>query len=123
MAKYIAEHGIDDTLMLTLTIVNDTNGLESTYFGSEINGNMYSLGGRISYKDNNFDVRKRSWYQEVIKENKTIISEPYISTTGQKLSITIAAPIYSNNTLIGVVGADTAIDKLSKEFVELGNAE
>ncbi|WP_277958545.1 cache domain-containing protein, partial [Campylobacter hyointestinalis] len=104
MAKYIAEHGIDDTLMLTLTIVNDTNGLESTYFGSEINGNMYSLGGRISYKDNNFDVRKRSWYQEVIKENKTIISEPYISTTGQKLSITIAAPIYLNNTLIGVVG-------------------
>ncbi|WP_277958548.1 cache domain-containing protein, partial [Campylobacter hyointestinalis] len=67
--------------------------------------------------------RKRSWYQEVIKENKTIISEPYISTTGQKLSITIAAPIYLNNTLIGVVGADTAIDKLSKEFVELGNAK
>ncbi|PPB61076.1 hypothetical protein [Campylobacter hyointestinalis] len=32
MAKYIAEHGIDDTLMLTLTIVNDTNGLESTIF-------------------------------------------------------------------------------------------
>lgn len=56
MAKYIAEHGIDDTLMLILTIVNDTNGLESTYFGSEINGNMYSPGGRISYKDNNFDL-------------------------------------------------------------------
>ncbi|TWO22022.1 hypothetical protein YZ82_01845 [Campylobacter hyointestinalis] len=115
MAKYIAEHGIDDTLMLTLTIVNDTNGLESTYFGSEINGNMYSPGGRINYKDNNFDVRKRPWYQETIEKNRLVTTEPYLDLTTGKMVITSSQPVYKDSKLIGVIAIDLVSDDLSKQ--------
>ncbi|WP_277934267.1 PDC sensor domain-containing protein, partial [Campylobacter hyointestinalis] len=107
----------------TLKVIENSSSFDLMFVGYQNDGMMIRSNGNSHLPTDKYDPRKRSWYQEVIKKNKTIISEPYISATGQRLSITIAAPIYSNNTLIGVVGADTAIDKLSKEFVELGNAE
>lgn len=107
----------------TLKVIENSSSFDLMFVGYQNDGMMIRSNGNSHLPTDKYDPRKRPWYQEVIKENKTIISEPYISTTGQKLSITIAAPIYLNNTLIGVVGADTVIDKLSKEFVELGNAE
>lgn len=123
MAKYIAEHGIDDTLMLTLTIVNDTNGLESTYFGSEINGNMYSSGGRINYKDDNFDVRKRPWYQETIEKNRLVVTEPYPDLTTGKMVITSSQPVYQDSKLIGVMAIDLVSDDLSKQIFDIAKVE
>ncbi|MDL2347713.1 PDC sensor domain-containing protein, partial [Campylobacter hyointestinalis] len=123
MAKYIAEHGIDDTLMLTLTIVNDTNGLESTYFGSEINGNMYSSGGRINYKDDNFDVRKRPWYQETIEKNRLVTTEPYPDLTTGKMVITTSQPVYKDSKLMGVMAMDLLSDDISKRIFNIAKVE
>uniref|UniRef100_UPI00236755F1 PDC sensor domain-containing protein n=1 Tax=Campylobacter fetus TaxID=196 RepID=UPI00236755F1 len=113
----------NDEVGTILKAIETSSSFDLIFVGYENDGMMIRSNGNSHLPTNKYDPRKRSWYEKAVKENKTIISDPYVSVTTQKLSITVAAPVYSNNKLIGVVGADTAIDALSKEFIEIGNAE
>ena len=66
-----------------------------------------------------YDPRKRPWYQKAITENRIVWTDPYIFYTSQKPGITIAGPFYdASGKLRGVVGVDIEIDQLS---VFIGN--
>ncbi|MBC2712689.1 MAG: PAS domain S-box protein [Desulfosarcina sp.] len=66
-----------------------------------------------------YDPRKRPWYQKAVAENRIVWTDPYIFYTSQKPGITIASPFYDTaGTLMGVVGVDIEIDRLS---VFIGN--
>lgn len=60
-----------------------------------------------------WDINKRPWYIETVKNNGLTFSAPYVDGITGKMVITIAAPIYdSNKKIVGAVGMDYMIDKL-----------
>ncbi len=68
---------------------------------------------RFSY-DDNYDPRKRPWFQEAVKAKELIWTTPYVFFTSQKPGITTANPVYAQNgALRGVIGVDIALDELS----------
>ncbi len=85
------------------------------------NGKNYStdnLGNRITINSNfDYDNFKESWYKEPIKAGKPIWSRIYSWNGSNDLYITAATgrPIYdAQNRLLGMVGADIHLSKLSK---------
>ncbi|WP_455578766.1 PDC sensor domain-containing protein, partial [Campylobacter fetus] len=124
LAKLIGANNYSNQEVETiLKAIENSSRFDLIFVGYQNDGMIIRSNGNSSLPTNEYDPRKRAWYERAIKENKTIVSDPYMSKTAQKLCVTVAAPIYSNNKLIGVVGADKAIDVLSKEFIEIGNAE
>lgn len=60
-----------------------------------------------------FDPTSRPWYQQAIKEGKTIWTEPYIDQVSGKLTVTVAKPVKrSTGEFTGVVAADISLDTL-----------
>ncbi len=65
-------------------------------------------------KDDNYDPRLRPWYQGAQKAQKIFWSDTYIFFTAKKPGITVAEPYFNASAeLIGVVGVDIELDRLS----------
>ncbi|ONI38248.1 hypothetical protein AN639_08115 [Candidatus Epulonipiscium fishelsonii] len=80
------------------------------YMGTE-EGVFYAPTGLPSP---DYDPRQRGWYIDAVNAGKLIITDPYIDASFGGLTITIAKPVMDNNNkLIGVLGLDITIDKLS----------
>lgn len=64
----------------------------------------------------NYDPRERPWYQNAVHKKSFTWSNAYIffSGAGKTLGITAAAPVYRDKQLIGVVGIDMQLRKLSE---------
>jgi methyl-accepting chemotaxis protein len=61
-----------------------------------------------------FDPTSRPWYQEAVKANKTIWTDPYVDTATGKLVVTVAKPVYTyDNELTGVIGIDISLDTMA----------
>nr|WP_051150674.1 cache domain-containing protein [Treponema pedis] len=77
---------------------------------TDLKGNCHVFDGRIIH------VSDREWYQTALS-GKTFVTESYISRTDNKLMNTLAVPIYGfDNTIIGVLSADTPATKLSEDI-------
>ncbi len=64
--------------------------------------------------DDNYDPRKRPWFQKAVNAEGLIWTAPYIFFTSKKPGITTANPVLdSSGTLHGVIGVDIALDELS----------
>jgi methyl-accepting chemotaxis protein len=66
----------------------------------------------------NYDPTSRVWYKEALAKNATIWTAPYIDAATQKLTISVATPVYntfSKNELIGVISIDLSLDALSNK--------
>jgi methyl-accepting chemotaxis protein len=62
-----------------------------------------------------YDPTSRPWYQEAVKQGKTIWTEPYLDTATGQLTITVAKPVNSSTgQFTGVVAMDITLDQLSK---------
>jgi len=62
-----------------------------------------------------YDPRKRPWYIKAAKVRNIVWTDPYIFFSSRKPGITTAGPSYSRSgQLIGIVGVDIEIDRLSK---------
>ncbi len=65
-----------------------------------------------------YDPRTRPWYKGVLQAKQQIWTGPYVFFTSKKPGVTSAAPVLSaDGKLLGVVGVDVEITKLS-EFIE-----
>lgn len=70
----------------------------------------------------NYDPTSRVWYKEALSKNATIWTEPYIDAATQKLTISVATPIYNTfnkNELIGVLSIDLSLDALSNKINDI----
>lgn len=56
------------------------------------------------------NAKIRPWFKEAAS-GKEYTSEPYISAITKKYCITISFPIYKDNKIIGVLGADVSLNK------------
>ncbi|UTV30229.1 methyl-accepting chemotaxis protein [Photobacterium atrarenae] len=66
-----------------------------------------------------YDPRSRGWYKEASAAGKQITTMPYVSHTMQTLVVTLAEPVYMNGEMLGVVGANLALDKLVKDILDI----
>lgn len=60
-----------------------------------------------------------AWYYDPIKAKKGVWTDPYINKENKKNMVSYTAPVFKNNTLIGVVGMDMLFDTLSKEVLNI----
>lgn len=56
-----------------------------------------------------YDPLERGWYQQAAQERKVIVTDPYWDVLTNQMCTTIAAPIYINEELEGVIGLDVTL--------------
>lgn len=96
------------------------------FSGKETNYDFYvqsSSTEKITTTKENFDVTKRSWYQEAItinKKNKPVWSSIYIMSSSGKPGVTLSEALYNDtNELVGVVGTDVVFNDLDQELYNI----
>lgn len=99
-----------DSLTRSLSLPVYGSNFLLTYFGGQ-DGYMQSvpLGNRAA----DYDPRVRGWYKAATGAGQTIVTEPYISVSANKLVITLATPVQHQGRMIGVNGVDTDLDSIS----------
>ncbi len=81
------------------------------YYGLE-DGTCLFGGGWIPPED--YDPRKREWYEEALKADHLIFTSPYIDPDSNEYIVSIAEPIKdSNNNLRGVLAGDIFLTKIN----------
>ena len=61
-----------------------------------------------------YNPAKRPWFIDTLKAGKTIVTDAYISDSGESVC-TIATPIRKGNTIQGVAAIDISLETLTKE--------
>ena len=128
-AKYLESHPeiLDDKEALEKKLVagSQVTNFSDFYFGYAIDGVVYDsmLDGKerkiiILDKSKDYDARIKGWYKDAVAKNDVIFSAPYASSTGG-LNIAIAKKVVVNGKVVGVVGADIALDKLDEELAKI----
>lgn len=56
-----------------------------------------------------YDPVERGWYQQAAQEGKVIVTDPYWDVLTNQMCTTIAAPIYIDEELAGVIGIDVTL--------------
>lgn len=92
---------------------------------ADVDSSQYTQSdGYLSGAD--YKIATRSWYQQLVKEQKTIITEPYLDAGTKKLTVSVVSPVYDSGTktLLGVTGIDFSLDQINKmiEGYRLGNS-
>ncbi len=62
---------------------------------------------------NGYDPTARPWYHAAISAGGVTLTEPYYDVSTNEETITVAAPVYRDKELLGVVGADFSTAELS----------
>ncbi len=82
-----------------------------TYFGAA-DGAMTSVPAGNRPAD--YDPRARGWYKLARDAQGSVITEPYIAASSQKLVITIATPVRRDGQMVGVAGADMELANIAQ---------
>lgn len=83
----------------------------STYLGDE-QGNFVIWP--FSENPPGYDARQRPWYQDAVKQDSAVLTEPYIDATTNTLMISAAIPTKRDGKLAGVTASDFSLDSLSQ---------
>lgn len=102
--------------------INTTDDILSLYIGTK-NGDFY-----ITPNDDissNYDARERSWYKDAVSNPLVVMmSKPYIDDTNNKTVITYSKAILNEKgEVIGVIGVDKDLDKISSLLNSLDNEQ
>lgn len=103
----MSEHELKERL---LNLTKMMEGIVS-YVGFEDGKMVYGNSTKVP---EGYDPRVRSWYQDAKRLGKAIVTDVFLGATTKKNVVSIAAPIYKNGTLIGVVATTVDLDILVK---------
>ncbi|HAS74240.1 MAG TPA: hypothetical protein DCS67_08870, partial [Clostridiales bacterium UBA8960] len=90
-------------------LLADQPNFASLYYGSAEN-KMINASGWIPPVG--FDLTTRPWYLSAAESGELIFTDAFLNASGDHIIVTIAAPVYKNNTLIGVIAGDIKIDSI-----------
>ncbi|RKD34388.1 methyl-accepting chemotaxis protein [Thermohalobacter berrensis] len=94
-----------------------SSDITNAYFGST-DGKMHLYP--IQDLDDDYDPRLRPWYKGAIKnKNRVTWSKPYIDAVTGKVVITASKPVVKYGEVIGVIGIDIDLDRLSKKLAQI----
>jgi len=66
-----------------------------------------------------YDTRIRPWYLKAIEVNQTTVTNPYIDLTTMELVIALVTPLTDDGDFVGVMSADTVLDALVENIVDV----
>ncbi|QLI80554.1 methyl-accepting chemotaxis protein [Chitinibacter fontanus] len=66
-----------------------------------------------------YDPTSRPWYQLAQKEDKPVMTAPYVDAGTKRLTLSFAAPVKKNGALFGVVGTDIFLDDIVKDVLNI----
>ncbi|BFM51174.1 methyl-accepting chemotaxis protein [Marinomonas sp. THO17] len=87
-----------------------------TFLGLE-NGAMYRHDPSLNSAD--YDPRVRSWYKDAKSKGAAYVTEPYISASTKKLSMTFVAPIKVKGKFVGAIGGLVFLDDLLSKITAM----
>ncbi len=61
-----------------------------------------------------FDPTARGWYQTAAKEGNVIVTDPYWDVITNQMCTTVAAPVYIEEELAGVIGLDVTLETVTE---------
>ncbi|MCR4604750.1 MAG: methyl-accepting chemotaxis protein [Eubacterium sp.] len=61
-----------------------------------------------------YDPTERGWFKAAQEAKETIVTDPYMDVLIGGMCVTVATPIYINNDLYAVVGADYTLDTITE---------
>ena len=65
-----------------------------------------------------FDLEKRPWYIDMVRAQKTNLSEPYRDARTGTIAVTIASPLYEGGDIMGAVAINIMIDDIYRMMRE-----
>lgn len=66
-----------------------------------------------------YDPTGRPWYLQAVKEDKAIMTPPYIDAGTKLLTLSFAAPVKKDGQLFGVVSSDIFLDAIVKDVLNI----
>ena len=115
--EYSAEgfvgHDLYGSLMETLRLIQQdyADDLDYVWLANLQTGELLQSDGTL-FQSGEIDFNTRSWYNLVSSKQDTIVSEMYSSANGNDSAVTVASPVFSNGTMVGVVGLDLNISSI-----------
>ncbi|XMD64403.1 Cache sensor-containing MCP-domain signal transduction protein [Campylobacter lari subsp. concheus] len=111
-----------DEIIDILSTLKQTSDFELVYIGFEDNGKTYRSNKVINDITSGYDTKNRPWYKQAKAAGKLIVTDPYVSASSGQITLTYAAPIYSDGKFIGVAAGDYDLSKFSKDVLSLGHS-
>ena len=93
-----------------------TSQFVSTYFGDE--QGVFTMWPKLPMPDG-YDPRKRPWYQDAVKANASVMTEPYVDASSGDLIISSAVPVSHGGKLGGVTGSDFSLKTMVDMIKEI----
>ena len=107
--------------------VSSNSDIAWLYLGNEEDGSLY-LEPLDPTMPEDYDCRKRQWYQSTVAKNGAVIwTEPYLDAGDSgEIIVTVAKSVNDNGRLVGVMGMDIKLKKFSEiiqglDFVDGGS--
>lgn len=94
-----------------LVTLDNENILATWVADTNSNQIMLSDGG-VSGAD--WIITERPWYAPTIENGKATLTEPYVDAFTKEVVVSIIAPIYDGNTVLGVFGIDLKLNQLNE---------
>lgn len=134
-SEYMHEYE-NNLVVLMKSLGNNNKGVVGLYvnFDPKFTGGSqtYDIGYEYNEKKNVEDVRldlysvsdykegndELSWYYDAIKKKRGTWSKPYVDSLRNINMISYTIPLYVNNVLVGVAGADMSFDSLKKLILD-----
>ncbi len=113
-----------DTVMdIILGILNrNRDKVSLTYFGTETGVCFLSDAVDVVLQNvTKFEHRERDWYVEAKMKNKSVWTE-YIDVYTRDVTLSVSAPVYSENHFIGVISLDLPIKVIKKDILDMSFA-
>ncbi|MCH3718884.1 cache domain-containing protein, partial [Campylobacter lari] len=111
-----------DEIIDILSTLKQTSDFDLVYIGFEDNGKTYRSNKVINDITSGYDTKNRPWYKQAKAAGKLIVTDPYVSASSGQITLTYAAPIYSDGKFIGVAAGDYDLSKFSKDVLSLGHS-
>lgn len=109
-ADSIKAGGRTDTDFLQAVVDTHAQGREellNLYCGT--NDSRFIQSNKEAEVPEGYDPVARGWYQQAVEENAVIVTDPYLDAVTGQMCATIAAPVYIDDELAGVVGLDVTL--------------
>lgn len=109
-ANSIAAGGTIDTDVIQSVVDTHAAGrteLLNLYCGTK--DSRFIQSNREAEIPEGYDPVERGWYKQAAQEGKVIVTDPYWDVLTNQMCTTIAAPIYIEEELAGVIGLDVTL--------------
>ncbi len=114
-AKSIAAGGTIDTDYVQSVVDSHAAGrqeLLNLYCGTK--DSRFIQSNREAGIPEGYNPVERGWYKQAAEEGRTIVTAPYCDAITGQMCATVAAPVYIDSQLAGVIGLDVTLETVTE---------